>query len=139
MTSYLFTINCSSLHTLLLSIDEEKIDDTTYFVYSGFLIESEEVSLPLENHYNLPAFSTAYYIALRKRKAYTPLQRHYYEGAVPLYLIFRTNDEKKAMEKALKIFKDTLLMMGLGLIFKLPSSYLELLSADYVKLLKKWF
>jgi hypothetical protein len=30
-------------------------------------------------------------------------------------------------------------MMGLGLIFKFPSSYLELLSADYVKLLKKWF
>jgi len=58
MTSYLFTINCSSLHTLLLSIDEEKIDDTTYFVYSGFLIKSEEVSLPLENYYNLPAFST---------------------------------------------------------------------------------
>jgi hypothetical protein len=58
MTSYLFAINGSSLHTLLLSIDEEKSGDTTYFVYSGFLIKSEEVSLPLENYYNLPAFST---------------------------------------------------------------------------------
>lgn len=136
MKSYLFAIKGSSIHTLLLSIDES---GDGYFAYSGFLIEDEEISLPIENYYNLPAFSTAYYIASRKRKTYTLLERHYYEGAVPFYLILRTDDEKKVMEKALKVFKETLTMMGLGLIFKIPSSYLELLSADYVKLLKKWF
>ncbi|BDC17822.1 hypothetical protein HS5_07120 [Acidianus sp. HS-5] len=102
-------------------------------------MENGDISLPLEEHYNLSAFSTAYYIASRKKKTYTLLQRHYYEGAVPLYMILKTDDEKKVMEKALNVFKDTLTMMGLGLIFKIPSSYLELLSADYVKLLKKWF
>ncbi len=135
MKSYLFAIKGSSLNILLFSIDEF---DKNYFAYGGFLIENEEISLPLEDYYNLPAFSTAYYIASRKMKGYTLMEKHYYEGAVPFYMILRTEDEKKVMDKALKVFKETLSMMGLGLIFKIPSSYLELLSADYVQLLKKW-